>query len=178
MNTPKAFGYILSSQSHDFKQHTPEFHKIFVETDPANQTELMECIKQLHTGDSLHFPSIRSAFNNVDQFSKLIALLTSKGCTVHFHDEDAICIGDSFVRIQSHDLLNPPLETKGSPTVARGRESLMPKRQSISANMRNIITPDIAEEIRRRVAQGESKTKLAAEYGCSRETIYFHLRRG
>jgi DNA invertase Pin-like site-specific DNA recombinase len=39
------------------------------------------------------------------------------------------------------------------------------------------LDADSVDELKQRVANGESKTALAKEYGISRETVYQHLRR-
>ena len=40
------------------------------------------------------------------------------------------------------------------------------------------LTLDQAEEVRRKVAAGVPKAKVAREYKCSRETLYKYLRQG
>ena len=55
----------------------------------------------------------------------------------------------------------------------RQREGIaIAKKKGAYKGRRRSLTPDRAEELRRRVAAGEKKAPLAREFGISRETLY------
>lgn len=51
-------------------------------------------------------------------------------------------------------------------------------RQGAYVGRKHSLTPVEAKELCRRVASGESKTKLAIEFGISRQTLYRYVAGG
>lgn len=59
----------------------------------------------------------------------------------------------------------------------RQREGIaLAKQRGAYRGRKKVLTPKQSEQMRQRAAAGESKAKLAREFGISRETVYQYLR--
>lgn len=61
----------------------------------------------------------------------------------------------------------------------RQREGIaLAKQRGVYRGRKKCLLPDQVAQLRQRVQAGEQKSKLAREFGISRETVYQYLRTG
>jgi DNA invertase Pin-like site-specific DNA recombinase len=159
-----------------------EFDKAFTDKASAKDTKrpaLQECLGFVREGDTLHIHSIDRLCRNLRDCQDLLDSLTVKGVTVHFHRENLIFSG------QDDSMSKLMLQMMGA--FAEFERNLLRERQAEGIakakvagkykGRKSALSGSDVASIRSRIAQGESKASLAAEYGVSRQTLYAALNR-
>ena len=140
---------------------------------------LVDCLKYVRTGDTLHVHSIDRLCRNLADLLRIVTELRERGVCVRFHKE-----GLSFSCGESDATSELMLSMLGA--VAQFERALIKERQregiaiaKAAGKYRGAkpkLTEQQAAELRQRAEQGEAKTALAKAYGISRETLYTYLR--
>lgn len=151
----------------------------------TQRPQLAACLDYIREGDTLHVHSMDRLARNLDDLRKLVDTLTGKGVTVIFHKE-----GMTFEPITSDmdkskadmarlmlSIMGAVAEFERSMILERQREGIaIAKAAGKYKGRKAALSGDRATELRQRAADGESKTKLAFEFGISRETLYKYLQ--
>lgn len=185
MATGRHIGYNRASSEH-LSAMTPlgavRLDEVF-EDPPTGKggewTQLETCLNQLTSGDSLYLYSMDRLARDLDDLSLKIRLLMEKGVTVIFQKEGLSLCGEGSLELHALlSVLGAVENFDKSRIQARQREGIdLAKKAGVYSGRKSIITAEQAEQIQRLADGGASKTELAKQFGCSRETIYFYLRR-
>ena len=140
-----------------------------------HRPELEQLTGYVREGDTVLCHSMDRLARNLDDLRKVVLGFTERGVHVRFEKENLTFTGEdspmahlllsvmgAFARFE-RDLIRE-----------RQREgiALAKLREGAYVGRKHCLNPAQAEELRRRVAAGESKTALAGELGISRQTLY------
>ncbi|SRR5258708_15490787 len=140
----------------------------------VNRPQLTAMLKHVREGDTVVVHSLDRLGRNLDDLRKLVKDLTGRGVQVQFIKENLIFSGDDSP--MSNLLLNIMAsfaEFERELIRERQREGIaLAKKAGAYRGRKPSLTADAVVELRKRVAAGEKKSALAAEYGVTRMTIY------
>ncbi len=177
-------GYIRVST---FEQNTDRqlegIHLDKVFTDKASGTdikrpELEQLIQYVREGDTVVVHSMDRLARNLDDLRNIVQGLTGRGIRIQFVKENLTFTGED------SPMANLMLSVMGAfaefeRALIRERQcegiALAKERGAYRGRKRSLSDRDIAE-VRRRVGAGEKKTRVARDYGISRETLYQYLK--
>jgi DNA invertase Pin-like site-specific DNA recombinase len=144
----------------------------------AHRPQLAACLAHLREGDTLHVHSMDRLCRNLDDLRRIVKELTARGVVVRFHKEGLTFTGeDAPMSTLLLSMLGAVAEFERSIILERQREGIAIAREEGKYRGRKpSLTPEGIQELLRRAASGESKTKLALDLGISRETVYSYLR--
>ena len=177
-------GYIRVST---FEQNTDRqlegIHLDKVFTDKASgkdikRPELEQLIQYVREGDTVVVHSMDRLARNLDDLRKIVQELTGRGIRIQFVKENLIFTGeDSPMANLMLSVMGAFAEFERALIRERQREgiALAKERGAYRGRKRSLSDRDIAE-VRRRVAAGEKKARVARDYGISRETLYQYLK--
>jgi len=179
----KRVGYIRVSsldQNTERQLEGAELDKVFTDKASGKDTarpQLQAALDYLREGDLLLVHSMDRLARNLDDLRKIVIDLTSKGVHVQFVKENLIFTGeDSPISNLLLSLLGAVAEFERSMIRERQREGIaLAKKAGVYRGRKPSLTSLQIAEIRKRVATGEKKTGLAAEYRISRQTLYAAL---
>jgi DNA invertase Pin-like site-specific DNA recombinase len=154
-----------------------ELDKVF--TDQAsgkdiNRPELARAIEYLRDGDTLVVHSMDRLARNLEDLRRIVRELTGQGVRVEFVKESLTFTGeDSAMNTLLLSMLGAVAEFERSMILERQREGIALAKAAGKYKGRTAsLKVDQANELRQRLACGESVTALAKEYGVSRQTVY------
>ena len=144
----------------------------------VDRPALIECMKYLREGDTLHVHSIDRLSRSLGDMKRIVSELTARGVVVQFHKENLIFDGKNSA--SSNLLLNmlgAVAEFERDLILERQREGIaVAKSEGVYKGRKPSLTDEKIAEIVKRAENGEKKTALAAEFKISRETVYSYLR--
>jgi DNA invertase Pin-like site-specific DNA recombinase len=151
----------------------------------ANRPELVACMKHLREGDTLHIHSMDRLARNLDDLRHIVNELNERGVVIAFHKEQMTFrpVKDQTDK-QAADMARLMLSIMGAVAeferamiLERQREGIaIAKAEGKYKGRKPKLLPEQVNQIRARAQAGENKTKLAKEYGISRDTLYTHLQ--
>jgi DNA invertase Pin-like site-specific DNA recombinase len=154
-----------------------ELDKLF--TDKAsgkdtNRPELMRAVEYLRDGDTLVVHSMDRLARNLEDLRRIVRELTGNGVRVEFVKESLTFTGDdSPMNTLLLSMLGAVAEFERSMILERQREGIaLAKAAGKYKGRKAALAQHQAEELRARLARGESVTALAKEFGVSRQTVY------
>jgi DNA invertase Pin-like site-specific DNA recombinase len=176
----KRVGYIRVSsidQHTDRQLEGQELDKVFTDRASGKDTkrpQLQACLDYIREGDVLVVHSMDRLARNLDDLRRMVLDLTGKGVHVRFVKENLTFTGeDSAMSNLLLSLLGAVAEFERSMIRERQREGIaLAKKAGVYKGRKPSLTAEQVTEIRRRAKAGEQKTRLAAEYGVSRQTLY------
>lgn len=135
---------------------------------------LAEALRYLREGDTFVIHSMDRLARNVDDLRRVVRELTSRGVRVEFVKEGLAFTGDdSAMNTLLLTMLGAVAEFERTLILERQREGIaLAKAKGVYKGRKAKLTPEQATELRERLSKGESATKLAAEYGISRQSVY------
>jgi len=141
------------------------------------QLELL--IGYVREGDTVICHAMDRLARNLDDLRKVVLGFTERGIHVRFEKENLTFTGEDSP--MSHLLLSVMgafAQFERDLIRERQREgiALAKLREGAYTGRKHSLTPAQAKELRRRVAEGESKTALAGEFGVSRQTLYRYIQ--
>jgi DNA invertase Pin-like site-specific DNA recombinase len=160
-----------------------ELDEVFEDTasgKDAKRPQLEALLKHARKGDHILCHSMDRMARNLDDLRAIVLGLTKKGIQVEFVKEGLTFTGDDNAMSKLLlSMMGAFAEFERSLILERQREGIaIAKAAGKYKGRKAKLGADRAEELRRRAASGESRTKLAQEYGLSRETLYQYLRQG
>src|SRR5271167_860474 len=154
-----------------------ELDKVF--TDRAsgkdvNRPQLEALLGFVREGDTLYCHSMDRLARNLDDLRKLVLGLTQRGVRVCFVKENLTFTGEeSPMANLLLSVMGAFAEFERELLRERQREGIaLAKRAGKYLGRKPTMTAERAAELRKRAANGESKSGLAREYGISRDTLY------
>ena len=140
---------------------------------------LTECIAYLRDGDELIVASIDRLASSLVDLRNLVDEMTNKGVTVRFIHENL-----TFTHDGEDARSNLMLSILGSfaefeRAIIRERQAegiALAKKEGRYPGRKKSLTSEQADEIRRRVVAGESKSALSQELGIARTTLYRYIK--
>jgi DNA invertase Pin-like site-specific DNA recombinase len=179
----KRVGYIRVSsidQNTDRQLEGQDLDKIF--TDKAsgkdtNRPQLKAALDYIREGDVLVVHSMDRLARSLDDLRRMVLDLTKKGIHVQFVKENLLFTGeDSPMSHLLLSLLGAVAEFERSMIRERQREGIaIAKKAGVYKGRKPSLTTEQVQEIRKRAKAGEQKSRLALEYGVSRQTLYSAL---
>jgi DNA invertase Pin-like site-specific DNA recombinase len=111
---------------------------------------------------------------NLEDLRRIVRELTGQGVQVEFVKESLVFKGDdSPMNTLLLSMLGAVAEFERSMILERQREGIaLAKAAGKYTGRKPALTNDQADELRTRLAGGESVTALAKEFGVSRQTVY------
>lgn len=157
-----------------------ELDKVFTDKASGKDTarpQLQAALDYLSEGDLLLVHSMDRLARNLDDLRKIVLDLTRRSVHVQFLKENLTFTGeDSPMSNLLLSLLGAVAEFERSMIRERQRQGIeLAKKKGVYKGRKPSLTPAQVAEIRKRVAAGEKKTALAAEYQISRQTLYAAL---
>ncbi len=154
-----------------------ELDKVF--TDKAsgkntNRPELARALDYIREGDTLVVHSMDRLARNLEDLRRLVRELTGQGVRVEFIKENLTFAGDdSPMNTLLLSMLGAVAEFERSMILERQREGIaLAKAAGKYKGRKPSLAKKQADELRARLAQGESVSGLAREYGISRQSVY------
>ncbi len=140
-----------------------------------HRPQLQQLTEYVRDGDTVVCHAMDRLARNLDDLRKIVLGFTDRGVHVRFEKENLTFTGQDSP--MSHLLLSVMgafAQFERDLIRERQREgiTLAKLREGAYTGRKHSLSPTQAEELRRRVATGESKTALASELGISRQTLY------
>lgn len=156
-----------------------ELDKVF--TDKAsgkstNRPELARALEYVREGDTLVVHSMDRLARNLEDLRRVVRELTGQGTRVEFVKESLTFTGeDSPMNTLLLSMLGAVAEFERSMILERQREGIaLAKAAGRYKGRKAALTEDQTNELRARLAGGESVSGLAREYRISRQSVYNH----
>src|SRR5271170_7492837 len=154
-----------------------ELDKVFTDKTSgkdAKRPQLEALLGFVREGDTLYCHSMDRLARNLDDLRKLVLGLTQRGVQVCFVKESLTFIGeDSPMSNLLLSVMGAFAQFERELIRERQREGIaIAKREGKYTGRKPSLSPTRAAELRRRVADGDSKAALAREFGISRDTLY------
>jgi DNA invertase Pin-like site-specific DNA recombinase len=167
------------SMSYVQDRHFPVAHLgcVFEDKASGKDTErpaLAEMMRYLRQGDTLVVHSMDRLSRNLEDLRRTVRGLTDRGVRVEFVKESLTFTGDdSPMNTLLLSLLGAVAEFERSLILERQREGIaIAKANGVYKGRRPALDAGRVEELRARLEAGESPSRLAAEFGVSRQTVY------
>ena len=140
----------------------------------ANRPELARALEYVRDGDALVVHSMDRLARNLEDLLRLVRELTGQGIKVEFVKESLTFAGDdSAMSTLLLSMLGAVAAFERSMILERQREGIaIAKAAGKYKGRKAALTGERVAELRMRLAQGESVTSLAKEFGISRQTVY------
>lgn len=144
----------------------------------AKRPQLDELLRFIRDGDTLVVHSMDRLARNLDDLRSLVQRLTRKGVRIEFLKENLTFTGeDSPLANLMLSVMGAFAEFERALIGERQREGItLAKARGAYRGRRKALSPEKASELRERAGAGEQKTRLAREFGISRETLYQYLK--
>lgn len=144
----------------------------------TTRPKLDELLAFVRDGDMVIVHSMDRLARNLDDLRRLVRTLTGKGVRVEFVKENLVFTGeDSPMATLLLSVMGAFAEFERALILERQREGIAAaKQRGAYTGRKPALTAEQADQLRERVAAGERKSALAAEFGISRETVYAYLR--
>jgi DNA invertase Pin-like site-specific DNA recombinase len=185
MNTPnkgQLVGYVRVSSVDQNTDRQLDGLDLKVFTDKASgkdtkRPQLQACLEYLREGDTLVVHSMDRLARSLVDLLGLVKDLTSKGVRIKFVKENLEFTGDDGPMSNLLlAMLGAVAEFERSMIRERQREGIeKAKAKGKYKGGKPKLTPEQVKELKARADAGESRTKLAKEFGISRVTLYAYL---
>lgn len=154
-----------------------ELDKMFTDKASGKNTdrpELARALDYVREGDTLVVHSMDRLARNLEDLRRLVRELTNQGVRVEFIKENLTFAGDdSPMNTLLLSMLGAVAEFERSMILERQREGIaLAKAAGKYKGRKAALTAQQADQLRDRLAAGESVTALAKEFGISRQTVY------
>jgi DNA invertase Pin-like site-specific DNA recombinase len=144
----------------------------------TQRPELDRLLTYVRDGDTVVVHSMDRLARNLDDLRRIVQDLTRRGVRIEFVKEGLTFTGeDSPIAHLMLSVMGAFAEFERALLRERQREgiALAKQRGAYRGRKRSLNTEQIGE-IKRRIAAGEQKARVARDMGISRETVYQYLR--
>lgn len=140
--------------------------------------ELEALMSFIREGDTVVVHSMDRLARNLDDLRRIVATLTGRKIRIEFVKENLIFTGeDSPMANLMLSVMGAFAEFERALIRERQHEGIQLARQrGAYRGRKKLLSPDQVADLRQRASAGETKTRLAREFGISRETLYQYLR--
>ena len=176
-------GYIRVSgfdQNPERQLEHVELSRVFTDRASGKDThrpQLESLLTFVRQGDTVVVHSMDRLARNLDDLRRIVQSLTQRGVRVEFVKEHLVFTGDdSPMANLMLSVMGAFAEFERALIRERQREGIALARQrGAYRGRRRALSDGQVAEVRRRIEAGESKAKVAREFGVSRETVYQYL---
>jgi DNA invertase Pin-like site-specific DNA recombinase len=145
----------------------------------TKRPQLQELISYARKGDTVHIHSLDRLGRNIDDLRSLVQGFKIKGVVVHFHKENLIFTADDSNPMNEllFNVMAAFAEFERALIRERQREGIqLAKAKGVYKGRPTEMTSERLSEILSKIEAGESKAKVARDFGISRDTLYRYLR--
>ena len=155
--------------------------KVFTDKASGKDTqrpELDRLLAFVREGDTVVVHSMDRLARNLDDLRRLVQMLTKRGVRIEFVKESLTFVGeDSPMANLMLSVMGAFAEFERALIRERQREGIaLAQKRGAYRGRKKALSAEQVAELRKRVGDGEQKTKLAREFRISRETLYQALR--
>jgi DNA invertase Pin-like site-specific DNA recombinase len=158
--------------------------KVFTDKASGKDTrrpELERLLAFVREGDTVVVHSMDRLARNLDDLRRLVQGLTQRGVRIEFLKEHLTFTGEDSpmanLMLPCRSVMGAFAEFERALIRERQREGIaLAKQRGAYRGRKKSLSSERIAELRQRVEAGEQKTKLAREFGISRETLYQYLR--
>lgn len=147
----------------------------------ANRPQLQACLEYCRDGDILYVHSIDRLARSLQDLIQLVKMLSQKGVTVKFLQENLTFTGTKTndpIQMLMLQVMGACAEFERAQLRERQREGIaQAKAQGKHLGRRKILKPDKIQTLCDRAKAGENKSALAKEFGISRATLFRMMRK-
>ena len=142
--------------------------------------QLEELLAFVRHGDTVVVHSMDRLARNLDDLRRVVQGLTGRGVRIEFIKEGLSFTGeDSPMAHLMLSIMGAFAEFERALIRERQREGIaLAKQRGAYRGRKKSLSPEKAEELRRRAGAGEKPAHLARDFSISRETVYQYLRHG
>ena len=141
----------------------------------TNRPELKACLEYVRAGDELVVHSMDRLARSLVDLRRTVDDLTGRGVTVRFVKENLTFTADKNdpFSVLMLSVMGAVAEFERALMLERQREGIaLAKTKGVYKGRKPSLTPEQTQAVATRLAEGESATKLAEEFGVSRATVY------
>jgi DNA invertase Pin-like site-specific DNA recombinase len=179
-------GYVRVSsfdQNPDRQLEAVSVARIFTDKASGKDTrrpELDRLLAYVREGDVVVVHSMDRLARNLDDLRRIVQDLTRRGVRIEFVKEGLTFTGEeSAMANLMLSVLGAFAEFERALLRERQREGIvLAKQRGAYRGRKRALTPEQIDEVKRRIAAGEPKARVARDMGISRETVYQYLRLG
>ena len=144
----------------------------------TDRPQLQALLSYAREGDTVVIHSMDRLARNVDDLRRIVLSETGRGIHIQFVKENLVFTGeDSPMANLMLSVLGAVAQFERDLIKERQREGIaLAKQRGAYRGRAKALSADRARELRQRVSAGEKKSRLAREFGISRETLYQYLR--
>jgi len=177
-------GYVRVSsfdQNPDRQLEAVSVTKTYIDKASGKDTqrpELDQLLAYVRDGDTVVVHSMDRLARNLDDLRRIVQDLTRRGVRIEFVKEGLTFTGeDSPMAHLMLSVMGAFAEFERALLRERQREGIaLAKQRGAYRGRKRSLNMEQIGEIRRRIAAGEQKARVAREMGISRETVYQYLR--
>ena len=147
----------------------------------THRPALDQLLAFVREGDIVVVHSMDRLARNLDDLRKIVKDLTTRGIKVEFIKEGLTFTGDqdSPMSTLMLSVMGAFAEFERALLRERQREGIaLAKKKGAYRGRKKALSPDQIADLRRRIQDGEQKSKVAKDFSISRETVYQYLRLG
>jgi len=182
--TGQRIGYVRVSsydQNPERQIDNIKVNKVFIDKASGKDThrpELDALLSFVREGDSVVVHSMDRLARNLDDLRRLVQNLTTRGVKIEFVKEGLTFTGEESPMANFMlSVMGAFAEFERSLIRERQLEGIdLAKKRGVYKGRKKSLTNEFQSELKKRVANGEQKAKIARDYGISRETLYQYLR--
>ena len=185
-STSQRIGYIrVSSLDQNVERQLDGVALDNVFTDKAsakdtNRPQLQAALNHVRQGDTLIVHSMDRLARNVEDMLRLVREMNGRGVSVQFIKENmSFTAGSDDPRSTlMFTMLSAVAQFERSPIKERQREgiALAKAKGTVYKGRKPALNAERITQLREQAAAGANRTKLAKEFGISRETLYQYIR--
>lgn len=144
----------------------------------TDRPQLQEMLRFVREGDHLYVHSMDRLARNLIDLRQMVQELTKRGVRITFVKEGLTFNGeDAAMSVLLLSVMGAVAEFERAIIKERQAEGIrIAKAKGVYKGRKAALTDEQIEEVRRKVATGVPKARIAREYKCSRETIYKYTR--
>ncbi|SES66011.1 Site-specific DNA recombinase [Nitrosospira multiformis] len=178
-------GYVRVSsldQNHERQLDGITLDKVFTDKASAkdtNRPQLQAALDHVRAGDTLIVHSMDRLARNVEDMLRLVREMNSRGVSVQFIKENMnFTVGNDDPRSTlMFTMLSAFAQFERSLIKERQREGIaLAKAKGVYKGRKPALNAERIARLREEAAAGANRTKLAKEFGISRETLYQYIR--
>jgi DNA invertase Pin-like site-specific DNA recombinase len=146
----------------------------------TRRPELDRLLAFVREGDTVVVHSMDRLARNLDDLRRVVQSLTGRGVRIEFVKEGLTFTGeDSPMANLMLSVMGAVAEFERALLRERQREGItLAKQRGAYRGRKRALNPEQIIEMKRRVAAGEQKARVARDMGICRETVYQYLRLG
>lgn len=140
--------------------------------------QLNALLNYVRDGDTVVVHSMDRLARNLDDLRRLVFEMTKRGITIKFIKENLIFTGeDSPMANLLLSVMGAFAEFERALIHERQLEGIaLAKKRGAYKGRKKSLTQEQVISIKQQIAKGESKSKIARDFGISRETLYQYLK--